>query len=58
MLLPEQGIRQRKNRSLNEIVQDLDAFNKVRDEIKEERTAGNGLCKFFLSNFFFNSPAF
>lgn len=52
MLLPEQGIRQRKNRSLNEIVQDLDAFNKVKDEIKEERSAGNGLCKSLFINLF------
>lgn len=46
MSLPEQGIRQRKNRSLNEIVQEFDAFNKVEDKVKDQKSVKNGVCKF------------
>jgi hypothetical protein len=55
MLLPEQGIRQRKNRSLNEIVQDFDTFTKVDSKVQETRSVGNGICTFFFNfDFIFN----
>jgi hypothetical protein len=48
MSLPEQGVRQRKNRTLNEIVQEFDAFNKVEDKVKDQKTVKNGICEFRL----------
>ncbi|KAI6177058.1 Protein of unknown function DUF1692 domain containing protein [Aphelenchoides bicaudatus] len=51
MSLPSQGIRQRRNRTLNEIVQDFDAFNKVEEKVKDQKTVRNGIysiCCFLL----------
>uniref|UniRef100_A0A1I7YN55 COPIIcoated_ERV domain-containing protein n=1 Tax=Steinernema glaseri TaxID=37863 RepID=A0A1I7YN55_9BILA len=41
--LPEQGIRHRSSRKILDVVQDLDAFSKVVDKAKEEKSATNGL---------------
>ncbi|KAK0396582.1 hypothetical protein QR680_001774 [Steinernema hermaphroditum] len=41
--LPEQGIRQRSSRKILDVVQDLDAFSKVVDKAKEEKSAANGM---------------
>jgi hypothetical protein len=44
MSLPDGELRQRK-RGVAEVVQDLDAFVKVIDDVKEEKKAVNGIRK-------------
>lgn len=40
MSLPEQGLRQR--RTILEVIQELDSFNKVQEKVKEEKNAAKG----------------
>lgn len=45
LLHDENNIRQRKG-----IVQELDVFMKVVDDVKKEPKITNGICKFILNN--------
>ena len=48
MELPNgQVIRHRRVGGVREMVQEVDAFIKVTDDVKEEPKAVNGVCKFF-----------
>jgi hypothetical protein len=49
MELPNgQVIRHRRIGGVREMVQEVDAFNKVTDDVKEEPKAVNGICKLFI----------
>ncbi|CEF70729.1 Endoplasmic reticulum-Golgi intermediate compartment protein 2 [Strongyloides ratti] len=46
MSLPEQGLRQR--RTILEVIQELDSFNKVQEKVKEEKNAAKGFASFIV----------
>uniref|UniRef100_A0A0K0E5F7 COPIIcoated_ERV domain-containing protein n=1 Tax=Strongyloides stercoralis TaxID=6248 RepID=A0A0K0E5F7_STRER len=46
MSLPEQGLRQR--RTILDVIQDLDSFNKIQEKVKEEKNAAKGFASFIV----------
>lgn len=57
MELPDQQLRQRRKRRVEDIVKEFDSFNKVVDTVKEEQTASNGISELDLGSSPFQSPS-